>query len=484
MILRITSFANIFKLILILLLALVILPFSRVKSLYFFLKLSGPTFIKLGQLLATRPDLIGEEMAKKLAVFQDKMPPFSCKVAHQIIKKEFHQDHKNLFLEFSEKPIASASIAQVYKCKTKDHEDVAVKILRPNIISIVRRDIFTLRIIVKIIACFSKYNAEKIVDVIELLEFCAAHELDLLNEAAAGSALADNLTGSNGIYVPKIHFELSTNKILTMEWIEGIPFSDQKRIGKSKINKIKAAENLVVGYLNQVYRDGLFHADMHPGNLFLLPDARIAIVDFGIIGIIDQKTRIAIAKILIAFLNRDYEAVAKLHIEAGLISKEVNVTEFALNCRIIGETIVGKSVNNISFADLLSKLLQMTRRYNMKTKPELLLLQKTIMLVEGVGVSLNKDLNIWDLSRPWIKEWAKTNIGFDAQIRDYFCNLADRLKNWPELIENNLEVRGNKEYLLTEIKALKKREASWKFFGLIFFSLWLISILSRSNIFN
>ncbi len=484
MMLRIISFINIFKLVLVSLLALAILPFSKGKSLYLFLKLSGPTFMKLGQLLAARPDLVGDDLAQILAVFQDKVPPFSCKKAHKILKKEFKISHKDLFAKFSQKPVASASIAQVYKCKTIHNKDVAVKVLRPNIIRIVKRDIFTLKIIVNLISIFSKYYAKKVRDIVAVLEICSNHELDLLNEAAAASQLKSNLANFNGVYIPEVYWELSSKRVLTSEWIDGIAFSDKDKIAKSKINKVKAAENLVIGYFNQVYSDGFFHGDMHPGNLFLMKDGRIAIVDFGIIGIIDKNTRIAIAQILMSFLKKDYQRVAKLHLAANLIPKGTNIDEFALNCRIIGETIVGKSVNNISFADLLAKLLKMTKRYNMETRPELLLLQKTIMLVEGAGVSLNKDLNIWTLSKPWIKEWAKVNIGFDAQIRDHSIDFIKKMSNLPDLVETTLEFNNKSDYLIDEIDKIKKRESSWKFFGLIFFSLWAISTLSRYNYFN
>lgn len=481
---RILGVLNLLKLSIIFVIALLALPFGRSHSIYLFLKLSGPTFIKLGQALATRPDLVGDKIAKKLEIFQDKLPPFSCRIAHRIIRKEFRKSHKDLFLEFSQKPVASASIAQVYKCKTIEGDDVAVKILRPNIVNIVRRDIVTLQIICSFLSIFSKYYGKKVKDIVDVLEFCAHHELDLLNEASAGSQLKDNLKDFQGFYIPDIYWGLSTSGVLTTKWVDGIPFSATKKIISSKIDKIKASENLVIGYFNQVYRDGFFHADMHPGNLFLMDDARIAVVDFGIIGIIDKKTRLIIAQILVNFLKKDYKRVAKLHIQGGLIPEDVNVTEFALNCRIIGESIVDKPVEEISFADLLAKLLKMTRKYNMKTQPELLLLQKTIMLMEGVGVSLNQDLNIWTIAKPWIKEWSKTNIGFDAQIRDHLLDFAQKTKNLPALLKESIEVNNKSVYLIEEIRKIKNKKANWQFFGLIFFSLWTISTLSRYNIFN
>ena len=479
MILKFLSFINLFRLAFLFLLALLLYPIRKNTSVYLFLKLSGPTFIKLGQMLASRSDLIGYSLSKRLEVFQDKLPPFSYKEVIKIIENEFKCDHKEIFLDFPSSPVASASIAQVYKCKTHENEFVAVKVLRPNIEYIIRRDICTLKMVVTSLKLFSKYYANKISSIVEVLDFCSKHELNLLNEASVGAQLKDNLADFEGMYVPKVYFNLTRKRVLTTEWIDGIALSNKEAIANSSIDKIKASENLVLGYFNQVYRDGFFHADMHHGNLFLMNDARIALVDFGIFGVIDKKMRIAVAQILIGFLKKDYLMVAKLHIEAGLVPASTNIHEFALNSRIIGETLIGKSVKNVSFADLLLKLLDMTKKYNMKTHPELLLLQKTIMLVEGVGMTLNKDLNIWDLANPWIKNWAKTNISFDAKIRDYLIDFGQKIKSLPDLWQNHQDEAVKNQELMRKIEDLQKRESGWKFFALIFFSLWLISALSR-----
>lgn len=400
--------------------------FRKNKAIYFFFKNAGPTFIKLGQLLANRPDLVGEDISESLSRFQDKLPAFPYSQVKKIIEKQLEKPIGKLFLEFDEKPVAAASIAQVHKARTFDGEFVAVKIIRPNIGKIFKRDIATLKLMAFFVGIFSKFSKEKMLNIVELMEDCSGKELDLHFEAAAAEEVKENLMNVKGFYIPKIYWNLSNDRVLTMEWIDGIAFSDKKAILNSGFDRKKIAENLVVSYFNQVYVHGLFHADMHMGNLFLMNNGDIAAIDFGITASIDKKTRIAIAEIIIAFLNRDYRKVASLHIKAGLVPSNINLEEFTLSCRIIGKSTVGKAVGEVSMAKLLANLFKMTKKYQMKTKPELLLLQKTMMLVEGVGVFLDKDLNIWKLAEPFVKEWAIDNIGFDAKIRDFVVEIIEK----------------------------------------------------------
>ncbi len=290
--------------------------------------------------------------------------------------------------------------------------------------------------------------------------------------------LKDNLKDCAEIYIPDIHWELTTSRIMVTSWVDGIALSDIDSINASDIDKVKAANNLVTGYLNQVYRDGFFHGDMHPGNLFLMSDSRIAMVDYGIIGIIDKRTRIAIARILDGYSRKDYDAVAKAHLYGNLVPKDTNITEFTLDCRVIGETLVGKSIKEISFADLLAKLLKMTKKYNTATDPELLLLQKTIMLVEGVGVSLDSNLNIWDVAKPWVTNWAKLNLGFDARIRDYSLEFMERACYLSQIIENNLKNSENSE-LLSKLDRAKRVGYFWQIFGLTSATLSIILLVIK-----
>ncbi|MCE3255512.1 MAG: ubiB [Rickettsiaceae bacterium] len=468
---------NLLRLLFFFILSLFLFPFFRNKSIYFFLKLSGPTFIKLGQLLSNRPDLVGDDLAEILSGFQDRLPGFSFKKAKKIIEEESGKKLDQLFLEFKAKPVASASVAQVHKAKTFAGDIVAVKILRPHIATIVRRDVSTLKIIAFLFGFVSKYSKEKFLNIAELLEDCSKKELDLSFEAAAASEMKDKLKDVKGFYIPKVYWQLSTPKILVLEWIDGIPFSDKKAILSSGFDRKEIAKNLVISYFNQVYVHGLFHADMHLGNLFLMKNGDIAAVDFGITGSIDKKTRIAIAEILMSFLKQDYARVAKLHIDAGLVPKNINLEEFTLSCRIIGESVVGRSVNEISMAKLLANLLKMTKRYQLKTRPELLLLQKTMMLVEGVGVFLDKNLNIWDLAKPFVKEWATQNIGFDAKIRDVVLEFMQMVKKMPENFSKNNQM--NFDQLNQEIKEMKLREKKWKIAFVFLSALLILSLFIR-----
>lgn len=424
------SFLNLFRIFFLFLFFAPVLLFSKERFLYLFLKSAGPSFIKLGQLLSVRPDLVGEKIATALASFCDDLEPFSSAKVKEILCEEYGKNFEKIFAEFNYNSVASASIAQVHRARLHQGREVAVKILRPNISRIMRRDISSLKLLTKFIAIFSKFLAKTLRDIFLLLEGVAKYELDLLHEASNASRLREDLKDVKGFYVPEIFWQYSTPKILVLEWLDGISFSNKKAIAETEFDKKIIAQNFVISYFNQVYVHGFFHADMHPGNLFLLKNGDIGVVDFGIMGKIDKKTRIAVAEILIGFLNRDYKKVAQIHIDAGLVPSHTNVEDLALSCRRIGETIVGADVKDIPVAKLLSGLISMTREYQMDTRPELLLLQKTVLVVEGVGMSLDPNLNIWNLARPWIKEWAKKNIGFDAKIRDGVIDLIEMAKRF------------------------------------------------------
>ena len=432
----IISIVSLFRLLFLFIFASFLCLFSKNKAFYFFLKFAGPSFIKLGQLLANRPDLVGEDLSCTLSGFQDRLPPFSFKQVIKIVESEFGQSIEKLFSEIAILPAASASIAQVHKAKTLGGDVVAVKIIRPNISRLITRDIATLKLLAFLVGVFSSYFKVKLLDVANLLEICSEKELDLFLEGSAAAELKEKLSNVAGFYIPQIYWQLVSTKVLTMEWIDGVPFSNHRAIfdavQNNGLNKIDIAKNLVNSYFNQVYVHGFFHADMHQGNLFLMKNGDIAAVDFGIVGSIDKKTRIAITEIVIAFLERNYQKVAKLHIDAGFVPADIDLNEFVLSCRVIGELVVGRAVGQVSMAKLLGHLLKMTRKYQMKTKPELLLLQKAMMLLEGVGVILDKDLNIWNLSKPFVKEWAIKNIGFDAKIRDFAIEILGIFKKFTD----------------------------------------------------
>lgn len=405
--------------------------FDKKKAVFYFLRLSGPSFIKLGQALSTRPDIVGDELAKILSKFQDDLEPFSAQKVEKILEKEYGSKLGSIFEEIDCKAKASASIAQVHKGVLKGtNQKVAIKIMRPGISKIMSRDIRTLNLLIFFVGIFSKFLSKTLKDISSLLKSVSNSELDLLLEAANASKIKDDLKDVKGIYVPQVFWKYSTSEILVLEWLDGIAFSNSKEIAKSKFDKKEIAKNLVIAYFNQIYVSGFFHGDMHPGNLILLENGDIGLIDFGIVGKIDKKTRNCIAEILIAYLQKDYDQVAKLHITGNLVPKDTNVDSLAISCRKIGETVVGANVKDISAAKLLNSLILMTKEYNMSTRPDLLLLQKTALLVEGVGVILDPNLNMWDLAKPWVTNWAKTNIGFDAKIRDFIIDFIDYLKSY------------------------------------------------------
>lgn len=403
--------------------------FSKKRAIYFFLKFSGPSFVKLGQILALRSDIIGVEIAQILQKFYDKLSSFSERKVKKIINLEFGKNFNEIFSEFNFMAIASASIAQVHKAKLQDGQEVAVKILRPKIRKIMQRDIASLKLLAFLSYPFSKFLNKFLLNIVKLLNEVAHYELDLLNEAANASKLRQDLKDVKGFYVPEIFWHFSTSRILVLQWLDGIAFSDERAIKESSFDKKQIAKNLVISYFNQAYGNGFFHGDMHPGNLFLLKNGDIGVVDFGIMGKIDKKMRIAIAEIFIGFLNRDYQKVAKIHADVGLVPKNINIDDLALSCRKIGESVVGLNVANIPIAKLLLNLIEMTRNYKMDTRSELLLLQKTILMVEGVAMTLDCEINIWNLAQPWMKDWAKQNIAFDAKIRDAALDLFEGLKD-------------------------------------------------------
>lgn len=416
---------NLLRLSLIFLLAAISYPILRERSAYFFLKVAGAPFVKLGQTLATRPDLVGDNLAAILARFQDQLKPFSYKKAEKILREEGLE-----FKNFCQTPVASASIAQVHEAYLDNGQKVAVKILRPNIAKIMARDIKTLLLVIKISKFIAPGFTNILKDVAEVLKTTAKIELNLLNEATMAIRLKNNMAKDEGYYVPKIYLDFSTQKVLVSEFLDGIAFSDKKAILNSGHDLKKVAKNLVLSHFNQIYRDGFFHGDSHPGNLFLLKNGDIGVVDFGIMAEIERDLRLIVAKILISYIKKDYQQVAKLHIEGGLVPKEINLIELTRHCQKIGDSIIGNSVKDINFATILANLIEMSKKYQMATRPELLLMQKNIILVEGIGVMLDEELNVWKIAEPWAKNWAKKNLGFDAVIRDFVVDLMDLVKKY------------------------------------------------------
>lgn len=377
----------------------------------------GPIYIKLGQTLSTRPDIIGEEIANDLSLLQDKLKPFPIEDVDIIFKKEFGRNKEEIFEWFDPNAIASASVAQVHKAKTKDGRTVACKLLRPNIERLYEADIKFLHFIASIINKFKSLKRLRAKEIVKVLKNSMDLELDLRFEGAASSELKSNFANDNTVTIPSVYWEYTTKRILTTDYINGISLYDTEKL--NKLNRKEIASKIAILFFNQVYRDGYFHADMHPGNIIIEESGRIGLVDFGIMGRLSEKDRIAFAEILHGFLKKDYLKVAEIHIDIKWVPENTDKYLFAQACRAIGEPIVGHPVNKISVGDLIGKLFSVAHRFSMETQPQLVLLQKTLITVEAIGKMLDPEINIWLLAEKWIKKWAAKNLSLEARILKY-----------------------------------------------------------------
>lgn len=412
---------------------------SRAERFTSLLEGLGPSFIKLGQALSTRSDLVGEEMAEALGRLRDRLPPFSYQQAKKILQKEFGRDVEMLYASIDQEPVAAASIAQVHRAVTHEGDEVAVKILRPNIEKAMARDIQLFRWGATILEMVSsRARCLKPVEVVDMLESSVAMEMDLRLEAAAASELAQNCANDKGVVIPGVFWQLTSARILTMEWVEGISIHHREALHAAGHNIDKIVERLAVSFFNQAFRDGFFHADMHPGNIFINKDGAIVFVDFGIMGRMDEKTRLFVAEILQCFLKRDYHRVAQLHFDIGWVPAHQSVERFAQACRSVGEPIVGLSAKNISVGQLLAQLIKVAQDFDMETQPQLVFLQKTLVLVEGVGAMLSPNINLWKLAEPWIEQWAVDHIGPEAKLRDHVRNVFDVLRYLPSMLQDRV----------------------------------------------
>ncbi len=395
----------------------------------------GTTFIKLGQFLATRPDIIGDELSKKLEALQDRLPPFPINQAKQIIKNDLGQDTYNSILNLSE-PVAAASIAQVHKAQINDNgtiKDVAIKILRPDIKKIFNEEIDAMMLFAFLIeSIIKKTKRLKLVEVVFLLKEITNLEMDLRFEAAAANEYAENTKNDVGFKVPDIFWNYTSENVMTLDWVEGISIRETSELKEKKFNTKKIAEDVIQNFLRHAVRDGFFHADMHQGNIFIDENGHIVPIDFGIMGRLDKLSKRFLAEILFGFIQRDYKKVAEVHLTAGLVPKEVPIDDLAQALRSIGEPIFGQAVKDISGGKLLKQLFDVTEKFNMQTQPQLLMLQKTMVVVEGVARKLNPDTNIWTTSKPVLENWLKETKDPMTTINETIQNTSEVIKRLPE----------------------------------------------------
>lgn len=379
----------------------------------------GPAYIKFGQVLSTRPDVVGDELAVQLRVLQDKLPPFSIDAAKEEVERELGHPVSEIFSEFSES-IAAASIAQVHKAKLIDTgEDVAVKVLRPGIERAFRKDIDAFYFAARIVDLFAP-GARRLrpMEVIEHFDGVVRGELDLRLESSAASEFEANTRDDEGFRLPPIRWALSARRVMTLGWADGESLGDNAALDAAGHDRGELAERVLRLFLLHALRDGYFHADMHQGNLKVAPNGDIIAYDFGIMGHIDEYTRRVYAEILFGFIRRDYKRVAEVHFEAGYVPADKDVDEFARALRAVGEPIFGMDATQISMGRLLSYLFEVTERFGMETRTELILLQRTMVVVEGVARSLNPHTNIWEVARPVVEDYIKQSIGPRAVLSD------------------------------------------------------------------
>jgi len=379
----------------------------------------GPAYIKFGQILSTRPDIVGDELALQLQYLQDKLPPFPTHVAKQMIAGELLLPVDEIFSAFSE-PVAAASIAQVHRATLRaTGQDVAVKVLRPGIGRAFQRDIdafYLMARTIEIVAPFARRLRP--MEVITHFEGVVKGELDLRLECSAASEFADNTKSDAGFQVPKPLWDLSGRQVMVLAWAEGANMADNAAIDAAGHDRKALAARVLSLFLSHALRDGLFHGDMHQGNLKVAANGDIIALDFGIMGRIDEYTRRVYAEILMGFIQKDYRRVAEVHFEAGYVPPNRDIDEFARALRAVGEPIFGMDANRISMARLLSYLFEVTERFGMETRTELILLQRTMVVVEGVARGLDPQINIWQVAAPVVTSYVAKSVGPLALLRD------------------------------------------------------------------
>ena len=403
----------------------------------------GPIFVKFGQILSTRRDLLPDDIAEELALLQDQVTPFPGDEARLIIEKSYGHSIEKVLNYFDETPLASASIAQVHSAETFDGKSVIVKVLRPNIEKVIQRDVALLGTIAGLA---EKYWADgkrlRPREVVAEFEKTIFDELDLMREAANASQLRRNFINSELLYVPEINWPLTRRNVLVMERISGTPISQIDKLREKNIDLKKLSENGVEIFFTQVFSHNFFHADMHPGNIFVADNGCYIAVDFGIMGTLTTEDQRYLAENFLAFFNRDYRRVAELHVESKWIPEGTRIDEFESAIRAVCEPIFERPLKEISFGHLLLRLFQTARRFDMEIQPQLVLLQKTLLNIEGLGRQLYPDLDLWQTAKPFLERWMSENIGIRGLIRSLKTNVpqwAEKLPEIPILLHKTLE---------------------------------------------
>lgn len=445
----------------------------------------GPSYIKLGQFMATRPDVVGVRVARDLERLQDRIPPFGEAEAVATIEAAYGKNLRDVFQTFSA-PIAAASIAQVHRAVTVEGATVAVKVLRPGIRGRFRRDLAAMAYAAEFMeSVLAEARRLKFVEVVATLARSVTMEMDLRLEAAALSEMAENTREDPDFRVPTVNWDLTAREVLTMEWIDGLPLHQIAQITKDGHDTVALGRIVIQSFLRHALRDGFFHADMHPGNLFVDKEGRLCAVDFGIMGRLGLKERRFLAEILLGFITRDYKRVAEVHFEAGYVPARHSVDDFAQAIRAIGEPIHQRSADQISMAKLLTLLFEVTGLFDMRTRTELVMLQKTMVVVEGVARSLDPHLNMWTTAEPVVRGWIERNLGPIGKIEELgrgAFSLAGLIGQLPtiasraEMLTETLQTAAEKGFTLDprSIAEIGRAEARRNRWGNV--ALWVIAL--------
>ena len=421
---------------------------NRSVRLRYALESLGPIFVKFGQMLSTRRDLIPSDIANELSKLQDQVPPFSFNEVKKIIEKEYSGKLESVFLKFNKEPVASASVAQVHFAELIDGTKVAVKVLRPKIANAVKKDIKLLgwlASIIEIVWIDGKRLKPK--EVVKEFSKHTQSELNLLLEAAHCSHLGQNFSDKKLLLVPAVFWDFCNEQVMVMERMYGTPISDIKNLKRKRIDIPRLARDGVEIFFTQVFRDGFFHADMHPGNIQVANDGRYIAMDFGIMGSLTEKDKQYLARNFVCFFNRDYRGVAEVHIESGWVPAQTSIDDFENAIRSVCEPIFNKPLKEISFGKLLIRLFQTSRQFNMEVQPQLTMLQKTLLNVEGLGRELDPNLDLWKTARPFLEKWLKEQTGpknIIKNLKKEFPDFIDIIPKLPKLIEAYLK---NNQYV-------------------------------------
>ncbi|MEM9243158.1 MAG: ubiquinone biosynthesis regulatory protein kinase UbiB [Pseudomonadota bacterium] len=424
--------------------------YSSGKNLRIALERLGPIFVKFGQLLSARYDLLPQDIAEELAKLQDNVQPFSGKVAKKIIEKNLKKSIEELFDQFDSQPLASASIAQVHRAKLKDGSDVVVKVLRPNIRKLIHRDVSLLKTLASLAeSVLSGSERIKPLAIIKEFERSLNCELDLMLEAGNATRLRQQFINDDSLYIPEVYWDYCCRNVLVMERISGIPAGKIKLLEQKGINLASAGERLIELFFTQVFKNNFFHADLHPGNIFIADhpsqQPRFILVDFGIIGSLSPEDQRYIAENLLAFFNRDYHRVAELHLASGWLPAQENSHDFATAIRTICEPMFEKPLKDISIGKLLLNIFKIARQFHINIQPQLILLQKNLLHIEALSRRFNPELDLWHTAKPFLENWLSRQVGLRSLFSKTYQNLPywiEKLPELPDLVYKALQQAG------------------------------------------